>query len=323
MKRFEKCKRILAFLLVTLMIISQSSVITLAEELSLDTRNAQNQEATAVAETPEESEQEPSVPDPDNNDKQEPEEVQPSVPEESPETTETPEPEKDQESSCEEEATIPESTAISADTVAEAPSDVSSQETKTESKEEIAVQDDNTRYTTNLNALATEASVSGAGITQVNGVYQVRPETDYTFKVQFAETEDLQFHNDGDGEGKLYYTLPDGLTIPGSITETAFNIGTLSGNTFSYQEGSNRIVVRLNKNDPNYEEFKKSATAHFGLEFNVRFNADAEEIVFGNAKTIKIYVDINRTLSLKKDASYDASRRTISYTITVSYCRCQ
>ena len=318
MKRFEKCKRILAFLLVTLMIISQSSVITLAEELSLDTRNAQNQEATAVAETPEESEQEPSVPDPDNNDKQEPEEVQPSVPEESPETTETPEPEKDQESSCEEEATIPESTAISADTVAEAPSDVSSQETKTESKEEIAVQDDNTRYTTNLNALATEASVSGAGITQVNGVYQVRPETDYTFKVQFAETEDLQFHNDGDGEGKLYYTLPDGLTIPGSITETAFNIGTLSGNTFSYQEGSNRIVVRLNKNDPNYEEFKKSATAHFGLEFNVRFNADAEEIVFGNAKTIKIYVDINRTLSLKKDASYDASRRTISYTITVS-----
>ena len=65
MKRFEKCKRILAFLLVTLMIISQSSVITLAEELSPDTRNAQNQEATAVAETPEESEQEPSVPDPD------------------------------------------------------------------------------------------------------------------------------------------------------------------------------------------------------------------------------------------------------------------
>ena len=318
MKRFEKCKRIIAFLLVTLMIISQSSVITLAEELSLDTRNAQNQETTAVAETTEESEQEPSVPDPDNIENQEPAEEQPSAPEESPEITETPEPEKNQESSCEEEATIPESTVISEETVAEAPSDVSSQETKTESKEEIAVQDDNTRYTTNLNALATEASVSGAGITQVNGVYQVRPETDYTFKVQFAETEDLQFHNDGDGEGKLYYTLPDGLTIPGSITETAFNIGTLSGNTFSYQEGSNRIVVRLNKNDPNYEEFKKSATAHFGLEFNVRFNADAEEIVFGNAKTIKIYVDINRTLSLKKDASYDASRRTISYTITVS-----
>ena len=95
MKRFEKSKRVLAFLLVTLMIISQSSVTILAEELSLDTRNAQNQEATAVAETPEESEQEPSVPDPDNNDKQEPEEVQPSVPEESPETTETLEPEKD------------------------------------------------------------------------------------------------------------------------------------------------------------------------------------------------------------------------------------
>lgn len=160
MKRFEKCKRILAFLLVTLMIISQSSVITLAEELSLDTRNAQNQEATAVAETPEESEQEPSVPDPDNIDKQEPEEVQPSVPEESPETTETPEPEKNQESSCEEETTIPESTVISENTVAEAPSDVSSQKTKTEANEEIAVQDDNTRYTTNLNALAAEASVS-------------------------------------------------------------------------------------------------------------------------------------------------------------------
>ena len=318
MKRFDKCRRILAFLLVTLMIISQSSVTTLAEELSLDTRNVQNQEATAVTETPEESEQEPSVPDPDNIDQQEPSGEQPSAPEESPETPETPETADDQEDSDQEEAATSEPTVTPETTDTETPSDTSTQETKTEPKEEIAVQDANTRYTTNLNALATEASVSGAGITQENGVYQVKPETDYTFKVKFAETEELQFHNDGDVAGKLYYTLPAGLTIPGSITETAFNIGNLQGNTFSYQEGSDQIVVTLNKNDPNYEAFKQSATAHFELEFNVRFNADAEEIVFGNAKTIKIHVDVNRTLSLKKDASYDASKQTISYTITVS-----
>lgn len=143
MKRFDKCKRILAFLLVTLMIISQSSVITLAEELSLDTQNAQNQET--IAETPEESEQEPSVSDSDNIENQEPAEEQPSAPEENaeitaaptvteiPATTETPEATVEATENTQEEASD-EKTEVSEPTVTEAPLQTT---TKTEFAENV------------------------------------------------------------------------------------------------------------------------------------------------------------------------------------------
>ena len=65
MKKFEKGKRFLTFLLVALMVVQQSSVTTLAEELAEYTQEAQNQDAEAVAETSEASEPEASVPDSD------------------------------------------------------------------------------------------------------------------------------------------------------------------------------------------------------------------------------------------------------------------
>ena len=53
MKKFEKGKRFLTFLLVALMVVQQSSVTTLAEELAEYTQEAQNQDAEAVAEVSE------------------------------------------------------------------------------------------------------------------------------------------------------------------------------------------------------------------------------------------------------------------------------
>ena len=67
MKKFEKGKRFLTFLLVALMVVQQSSVTTLAEELAEYTQEAQNQDAEAVAETSEASEAEVSVPDSDKS----------------------------------------------------------------------------------------------------------------------------------------------------------------------------------------------------------------------------------------------------------------
>lgn len=45
MKRFEKCKRVLATLLVALMVLQQTSIITLAEELQVETQTAQEEKA--------------------------------------------------------------------------------------------------------------------------------------------------------------------------------------------------------------------------------------------------------------------------------------
>ena len=467
MKRFEKSKRVLAFLLVTLMIISQSSVTILAEELSLDT---QNQEATAVDETPEESEQEPSVPDPDNIENQEPAEEQPSAPEENaeitavptvtetPATTETPEATVEATENTQEEASD-EKTEVSEPTVTEAPLQTT---TKTEFAENvdnasanikllqpisdkaifvakqydvesdyftnnaeavitqwveannltvldavaydmhfeengqeisvsqhadvnlsfsspilsqtadidvpsqvyvlhvvngqavsagIATQDSNgavtaanistdgfspfvfikatngdavqtteAEHTTELNRFVTNISLkesNGNDIPQENGVYQLRPETDYKLKLSFQENKDLQFANNEDG--KLYYTLPAGITIPDDIAPTQFKIGDLEGNTFSYHAGSNQIEVQININGGDkYNEFKGAGDAFFDLEFNVQFQRNMEQIVFGNTKTVKVYVDSTNGLALDKTAEYNSDNGTVAYTVTVT-----
>ena len=80
MKKFEKGKRFLTFLLVALMVVQQSSVTTLAEELAEYTQEAQNQDAEAVAETSEASEAEVSVPDSDKAQEQQPAAEEPAAP---------------------------------------------------------------------------------------------------------------------------------------------------------------------------------------------------------------------------------------------------
>ena len=472
MKRFEKSKRVLAFLLVTLMIISQSSVTILAEELSLDTQNVQNQEATAVDETPEESEQEPSVPDPDNIENQEPAEEQPSAPEENaeitavptvtetPATTETPEATVEATENTQEEASD-EKTEVLEPTVTEAPLQTT---TKTEFAENvdnasanikllqpisdkaifvakqydvesdyftnnaeaaitqwveannltvldavaydmhfeengqeisvsqhadvnlsfsspilsqtadidvpsqvyvlhvvngqavsagIATQDSNgavtaanistdgfspfvfikatngdavqtteAEHTTELNRFVTNISLkesNGNDIPQENGVYQLRPETDYKLKLSFQENKDLQYANNEDG--KLYYTLPAGVIIPTEIPSTNFTVGELTGNTFRYpaSDGSNRIEVQINTNGgEKYNDFKGAGDAFFDLEFNVQFQRNMEQIIFGNTKIVKVYVDSTNGLALDKTAKYNSDNGTVAYTVTVT-----
>ena len=92
MKKFEKGKRFLTFLLVALMVIQQSSVTTLAEELAEYTQEAQNQDAEAVAEVSEASEPEASVPDSDKAQEQQPAAEEPAAPaeQETAEVTEAP-----------------------------------------------------------------------------------------------------------------------------------------------------------------------------------------------------------------------------------------
>lgn len=92
MKKFEKGKRFLTFLLVALMVVQQSSVTTLAEELAEYTQEAQNQDTEAVAEVSETSEPEASVPDSDKAQEQQPAAEEPAAPaeQETAEVTEAP-----------------------------------------------------------------------------------------------------------------------------------------------------------------------------------------------------------------------------------------
>ena len=312
MKRFEKCKRILAFLLVALMVVSQSSVTTLAEELSADAQNVQTQEEEATAESPEESEKDNPVQDTDNIEGQSettptPSETEATVTPEAAEPTVEPTVAPTEE--IEEVTTAPEQEAE-----ATSETTVSPEAAVTEEAVEARAA---AEHTTDLNRLVDgiTVTVDGNDATKSDGVYQVKPDTDYTVRLSFKETEEIQFANHDDG--KLYYTLPTGLTIPADIPETTFSIGSLEGNTFSYTKGSDQIVVTLNTGSEHYDEFKKSATASFSLVFDARFSNEVEEIVFGSIKTVKVHVNNIKNLKLNKEASYNSKTGEVTYAITV------
>lgn len=365
MKRFEKSKRVLAFLLVALMVVQQSSVTILADEQSADIHNVQNQEETSTeektGETPEEKVQETVTPEPENKDEQtssdeQPEEkedavvtVTPAAAEEA-ETTATPT--EAAKADTEDDTAKPSitETPVEATTTTEfsgavdnatanvslsqpisdkaifvanqysVESDYFTNNAETaitqwgeannltvldavaydmhfeENGQEISVsqhadvnlsfsspilsqtadidvpsqvyvlhvvngqavsagtatQDSNgavtaanistdgfspfvfikatngdavqtteAEQTTDLNRFVTNISLkesNGNDIPQENGVYQLRPETDYKLKLSFQENKDLQYANNEDG--KLYYTLPAGITIPDNIAPT-------------------------------------------------------------------------------------------------------
>lgn len=464
MKRFEKSKRVLAFLLVALMVVQQSSVTILADEQSADIHNVQNQEETSTEEktggTPEEKVQETVTPEPENKDEQtssdeQPEEkedavvtVTPAATEEAettatpteaakvdteddtakPSITETPveattttefsgavdnatanvslsQPisdkaifvanqysvesdyftnnaetaitqwveannltvldavaydmhfeENGQEISVSQHADVNlsfSSPILSQTADIDVPSQVYvlhvvngqavSAGTATQDSNGAvtaanistdgfspfvfikatngdAVQTTEAEQTTDLNRFVTNISLkesNGNDIPQENGVYQLRPETDYKLKLSFQENKDLQYANNEDG--KLYYTLPAGITIPDDIAPTQFKIGDLERNTFSYHAGSNQIEVQININGGDkYNEFKGAGDAFFDLEFNVQFQRNMEQIVFGNTKTVKVYVDSTNGLALDKIAKYNSDNGTVSYTVTVT-----
>ena len=466
MKRFEKSKRVLAFLLVALMVVQQSSVTILADEQSADIHNVQNQEETSTeektGETPEEKVQETVTPEPENKDEQtssdeQPEEkedavvtVTPAATEEAettatpteaakadteddtakPSITETPveattttefsgavdnatanvslsQPisdkaifvakqydvesdyftnnaeaaitqwveannltvldavaydmhfeENGQEISVSQHADVNLSfsspilsqtadidvpsqvyvlhvvngQAVSAGiatqdsngavTAANISTDGFSPFVFIKATNGDAVQTTEAEHTTELNRFVTNISLkesNGNDIPQENGVYQLRPETDYKLKLSFQENKDLQFANNEDG--KLYYTLPAGITIPAEIPPTNFTIGELTGNTFCYpaSDGSNRIEVQINTNGgEKYNDFKGSGEAFFDLEFNVQFQRNMEQIVFGNTKIVKVYVDSTNGLALDKTAKYNSDNGTVAYTVTVT-----
>ena len=464
MKRFEKSKRVLAFLLVALMVVQQSSVTILADEQSADIHNVQNQEETSTeektGETPEEKVQETVTPEPENKDEQtssdeQPEEKEDAVVTVTPAATEEAEttatPTEAAKADTEDDTAKPSitETPVEATTTTEfsgavdnatanvslsqpisdkaifvanqysVESDYFTNNAETaitqwveannltvldavaydmhfeENGQEISVsqhadvnlsfsspilsqtadidvpsqvyvlhvvngqavsagtatQDSNgavtaanistdgfspfvfikatngdavqtteAEQTTDLNRFVTNISLkesNGNDIPQENGVYQLRPETDYKLKLSFQENKDLQYANNEDG--KLYYTLPAGITIPDDIAPTQFKIGDLEGNTFSYHAGSNQIEVQININGGDkYNEFKGAGDAFFDLEFNVQFQRNMEQIVFGNTKTVKVYVDSTNGLALDKTAKYNSDNGTVSYTVTVT-----
>ena len=304
MRKFEKCKRILTFLLVSLLMVQQCSVTIFADGQTVNAGEMQSQDNSA-AETSEET---PT---------QTPEMSVTPEPTATPEPTVTPEP-----TAMPEPTEIPEVTGTPEVTeipeITEAPE---ATETPEEKKTEEETDQDKAgvdwNYSTNLNDFVTKAEIVGASLK--DGKYQLEEDKDYTVRLTFAENRQLQFSDNDEDKGTFYYTLPEGLTLPASFSGQShpFNIetstGTLENNTFEYDAANNRIVVHLNTTSSNYDAFQASPDAKFSLDMQVHFSKSVERIDFGDDIIVEVRINSEHSLAVSKKATYGNTERANGY----------
>ena len=313
MKGLEKCKHILAFLLVIMLTVQQTSIITLADELTENTVVTQSQEEMATEETTENSEQDNPATDPSSSEGNEetaeitsvPEQTTPSEPIAAPDSTD--------------ESVVENQPDQNEETTDEMPSIEASAEAETQKAAEsgkAAVQTAETPSSDSLNNFVTGIVLEGAAKGE-NNSYRIEADQDYKITLSFAEDRNLQFDNGG----TLYYTLPAGVTLADAFKGTAhyFDIGNLKNNTITYDEASNRLIIHLNTSDEvNYEKYKAAADAEFSLWLDVRFNENITQIDFGDDIKLDITVNTDHGLRVSKNAWYDKDNGCINYEVKVT-----
>ena len=315
MKGLEKCKHILAFLLVIMLTVQQTSIITLADELTENTVVTQSQEEMATEETTENSEQDNPATDPGSSEGNEetaeitsvPEQTTPSEPIAAPDSTDESVVENQPDQN---EETTDEMPSIEAAAAAEAETQKAAESGK------AAVQTAETPSSDSLNNFVTGIVLEGAAKGE-NNSYRIEADQDYKITLSFAEDRNLQFDNGG----TLYYTLPAGVTLADAFKGTAhyFDIGNLKNNTITYDEASNRLIIHLNTSDEvNYEKYKAAADAEFSLWLDVRFNENVTQIDFGHDIKLDITVNTNYSLRVSKNARYDKDNGCINYEVKVT-----
>lgn len=140
----------------------------------------------------------------------------------------------------------------------------------------------------------------------------------YTLKLVFSETQEKQFVDDAT---PMTYALPDAISLGTDAFSTTFDIdmgddGVLSGNTYSYDPGTNIITVVWNTSDPvQLAKLTSSNNAQFELEFNARFSSTEGQLLFSD--TVIVDTNAYHLATISKEGEYDPDNGTINYTVTV------
>ena len=136
-----------------------------------------------------------------------------------------------------------------------------------------------------------------SGLTQGDdGKYVAKAGQEYNFKIQFKETETLQFANGS----TLIYTLPTDLTNVNLLTNGEFivkitaedgQVHEVNGNTYRIEEG--QIIVNFNAQDPNYEKLTAAGNVGFQIELKAEFDSSKDniKIPFGNDITKEVTIE--------------------------------
>ena len=170
---------------------------------------------------------------------------------------------------------------------------------------EIIIIVNDLQYTTSLNDVMTDLTISGAEWDAASNSYIVKKGKPYSVSMTFQEGEgngQYQFSNDSE----MTLTLPAGITFE---TGSTFNIYvneagdnfTISGNTVRVVNGN--IVVKLNNNDPNYQKLKDLTTATFTISATGVFSNQSSEYIIDGQTDTKIKVDDTPDVNITKSGA--------------------
>ena len=174
---------------------------------------------------------------------------------------------------------------------------------------------------TDLSQYLDNAKINGTELK--DGAYQVYEGEDYTVSLQFRESENQQFPDDG----KMTYTLPSGITVK-NVEEPQYITIDGSDSQGLYQARGKYTIkdgvlyfewCKEDEKDKNaYERLIKAANAEFSIDIGASFSADTKEVSWSTSVTTPVNVRTDASLISSKSVDWvDKANNKIYYKLTV------
>ena len=179
--------------------------------------------------------------------------------------------------------------------------------------------EDVSTLSTNLNDFVTDITFDNVK-TDADGKLVLSPGSEYGFSIGFAE---VPGEKQMDVTQELVYTYPNELTPAGE--SGTFEITTIDGGTSytitgnSYRIEGNKIILKLNQDDPNFQHIKDASNLAFkmNLKATINENASGDKISFGNEVEKDVSFNTEGSVSITKKGSYDAASGKFRYEVEV------
>ncbi|MCF0135319.1 MAG: hypothetical protein HUJ69_02750, partial [Lachnospiraceae bacterium] len=164
--------------------------------------------------------------------------------------------------------------------------------------------DENTPTTKRLNDLLTGFELSGEGVELVDGVYSVKPKTNFTLSLHFRENDSWEY----DMTDYIYYELPAGVAASVDGVTGSVVIGVQTSEAYmpidhNYEIKDNKLYVYWNKEDKDFADLSLAHYVTFDFNMSVKFDGTQSEVKFIESDSAKVNVDKTGTITVTKKFS--------------------
>ena len=179
------------------------------------------------------------------------------------------------------------------------------------------------KTSTDLSKFLTGLEITGDGVqTNEDGSYTIKPDSPYTFKLNFAEVDrhdGLQF----DDDGPLTYNLPNGLYDISASGDCEIIAKDEGGNEHKvpgnhWEISKDVLTFNWNKTDENFELIKKASNTKFNLSVQAKVSQSVTVLKWSGKKDISVKIDSTNRVSVVKNGTVDLTNDKINYTVTVT-----